>query len=239
MDLEYNNKIYVYSPNSNTVCTTVQGVRKNMLDDYYIYNDKNYTLYVVVDGHGPDGEYVIRYIKNYTQYFKKSIENNINNIDLIAKNILIDIEQLNNNLLIEYNKNKFINGGSTLLMLIILDTKLLFINIGDTRAYYFTYVDKNFVDLYKTPIHRNGYKNSQVIGDFHIKNNLKPHFEVINKIPYSYVFITTDGLWEYFNPFPLDEKKCENNNLGYDLVKTAIDNGSKDNILVLIIRIGV
>ena len=79
-----------------------------------------------------------------TQYFKKSIENNINNIDLITKNILMDIEQLNNNLLIEYNKNKFINGGSTLLMLIILDTKLLFINIGDTRAYYFTYVDKNF-----------------------------------------------------------------------------------------------
>ena len=114
MELEYNNKICVYSPNSNTVCTTVQGVRKNMLDDYYIYNNKNYTLYVVVDGHGPDGEYVIRYIKNYTQYFKKSIENNINNIDLIAKNILIDIEQLNTNLLIEYNKNKFINGGSTL-----------------------------------------------------------------------------------------------------------------------------
>ena len=63
MNLEIYDKINIYSPNSNTICTSVQGVRKDMLDDYYIYTDKKYTLYVIMDGHGPDGRYVIQYIK--------------------------------------------------------------------------------------------------------------------------------------------------------------------------------
>lgn len=133
--------------------TDIFGKTKINQDSYYsfinIYNLNNYSVFAVFDGHGINGHYVSKFVKNYFQNFFENIckTNNNDDIDenliykeLKREDIIKEKFKLIENFLLE--KNFSIQySGTTCIIIIHIEDKLICYNLGDSRA---VYINKDF-----------------------------------------------------------------------------------------------
>lgn len=264
LDLKYYIHNYYFSKFKCAV-SVIQGIRKEMLDNYLIESDEDCIIFGIFDGHGSN---------IFSQDLKKyifDIKNSLSKNTYIINKLFISIDK------ILYKKYKFLNGGTTCTLVYIFKNiyKIIFINLGDSKAIYI----KDCNILYETPIFRpnlnkekyrilnNNFKitnfnnisriNSSLslsrsFGDFKYKlvNNKYngfnsaviciPSVHKINIINNTYIIIASDGFWDYTNYEDILKILHNNKNISQKielLIKLAINNYSKDNIALILVNI--
>lgn len=261
-------KFYVHNYNfSKFKCavSVIQGIRKEMLDNYLIESDDDCIILGIFDGHGSDV-----FSKNIKKYIF-DIKNILNKNTYIINKLFISIDKL------LYKNYKSVNGGTTCTLVFIFKNiyKIIFINLGDSKAIYI----KDYNILYETPVFRpnldkeknrilnNNFKItnfnnisrinsclslSRSFGDFKYKlvNNKYngynsaviciPSVYKINIINNTYIIIASDGFWDYTHYNNIFKILNTNNSISQKidlLIKLAIYNNSKDNIALILINI--
>ena len=106
-----------------------------------IYNLKNFSVFGVFDGHGINGHLVSKYVKNYFQNFFLNIDNNEDHDEnyiyqkLVNQEIIFEkIKLLENNPLEKSFSIQY--SGTTCIIIIYIEDKIICYNIGDSRAVY-------------------------------------------------------------------------------------------------------
>ena len=130
------------------------GEKKINQDNYFIYNNflknKNYIYVGVCDGHGMYGQDVSGFLVNFLPQSlnTKLLKNNINdlentNFQKLSTLLKTSFLETNNNLLINDNIDT-IFSGSTCSSLIFTPTRLITINLGDSRIILGKFNEKNW-----------------------------------------------------------------------------------------------
>ena len=114
-----------------------------------INNLNNYSVFAIFDGHGINGHLVSKFVKNYFQnYFSNIDKNDYQNIfnenlvfkKLLNEEIIKEKFRLLENFLLE-KPFSIQYSGSTCIIIIYIEDKILCYNIGDSRA---VYINKNY-----------------------------------------------------------------------------------------------
>ena len=142
-------RIKSYSYYSNTG-KTLEGLIKINMDSYLILpnfnNSKDFNIFCIMDGHGPDGHFVSNFIKKYfSSFFKTNIilnsKENKNNLEYIYYHLQKDnyslIKEVYHKAEKELFKNKKIDSnfsGTSCIIIIQIGDKIICANVGNSRA---------------------------------------------------------------------------------------------------------
>ena len=142
-------RIKSYSYYSNTG-KTLHGLQKINMDSYLILpkfnNSKDFNIFCIMDGHGPDGHFVSYFIKKYFLSFFKTnkilnSKESKNNLEYIYYYLQKDnyslIKETYHKAEKELFKNKNIDSnfsGTSCIILIQIGDKIICANVGNSRA---------------------------------------------------------------------------------------------------------
>ena len=237
---------------------STKGLRSNNEDTYSILKKNKILFCGIYDGHG--GDEVSKFLKNNLGklILKEPKCFNIN----IIKKIFSKFSKRLNKYLLRYK----INSGSTALITMMQENKLIIINIGDCRgiicrkglAIPLTKDHKpGFIEekerivkmggklIYDKAIkaHRiQGMSVSRSFGDLDVKyvsDQPDIYKYKVNKDD-NFVLLASDGLWDSLSNQDVVEFILNNinkKNSLKNLAKLAIENGSKDNITIILIKL--
>lgn len=219
----------------------------------YTENYQN-SLFAIFDGHG--GVEVVKFIKDrFPNLIKQTITSNPSKS--IEDNLKTSFSKIDSEL--KYYDSDY--TGSTATIIYIENDNLICANVGDSRAFLISKsgpkmisVDHKCSDPNETQriiksggIIKKGRVYGQLIlsrtiGDLYVKK-----YGVINEpsisknkiIPNTkFCVIASDGLWDVIDQdllFQISQKFHNAENLAKELVKTAIDKGSQDNVSCVVI----
>jgi len=221
---------------------TEKGLREHN-EDYYIAEKIN-DLYVfgVADGIGghSGGELASKIaIGELKEYIKRKGSDRIKE----------GFEKANSTIIIE-NKRRNSNMGTTLVLCIVKNEGFIVANVGDSRAYVFgeknwrtkdhnlvqDLIQKGVIDKKEAIDHPQKNVVTRALGlDKKVKVDVYDKMEEI-----SIILLCSDGLSDYVDDKIITEivKKYKPKVACGKLVKKALENGSKDNITVVIVNLG-
>ena len=226
--------------------------RKNNEDTTaIILNGTNQQLLLVADGMGghQHGEVASEFVRDkLIEAWKNTNLLRVNEAEKFMKNLIIQV----NRELYDFSTtdDKYKGMGTTIVLAAFIEDTIIVLNIGDSRAYVLTArdvqqvtKDHSFVELLidsgeitredalKHP-HRNVV--TKAMGTSRL---IQPDVFRLRNKQYHYLLLASDGLTdtlskseihqEMFNTKPLEER-------AETLVKTALDNGSTDNVSIVI-----
>ncbi|HJE19225.1 MAG TPA: Stp1/IreP family PP2C-type Ser/Thr phosphatase [Aliicoccus persicus] len=226
--------------------------RKNNEDTTaIILNGTNQQLLLVADGMGghQHGEVASEFVRDkLVEAWKNTNLLRVNEAEKFMKNLIIQV----NRELYDFSTtdDKYKGMGTTIVLAAFIEDTIIVLNIGDSRAYVLTArdvqqvtKDHSFVELLidsgeitredalKHP-HRNVV--TKAMGTSRL---IQPDVFRLRNKQYHYLLLASDGLTdtlskseihqEMFNSKPLEER-------AEALVKTALDNGSTDNVSIVI-----
>lgn len=226
--------------------------RKNNEDTTaIILNGTNQQLLLVADGMGghQHGEVASEFVRDkLVEAWKNTNLLRVNEAEKFMKNLIIQI----NRELYDFSTtdDKYKGMGTTIVLAAFIEDTIIVLNIGDSRAYVLTArdvqqvtKDHSFVELLidsgeitredalKHP-HRNVV--TKAMGTSRL---IQPDVFRLRNKQYHYLLLASDGLTdtlskseihqEMFNSKPLEER-------AEALIDTALDNGSTDNVSIVI-----
>lgn len=230
------------------------GERRRINQDYvFCSNDaigKLPNLFIVADGMGGHnaGDYASRYC---VEFFKQKIEASENDSPIAS--IEAAISETNEALRSKAQEQTELEGmGTTLVIATIFDKEMYVANVGDSRLYVIgkeikqVTEDHSLVEaMVKTGelnrnearIHPNKNIITRAIG---ANENVEPDFFEVNLEEGDTVLMCSDGLTNMLEDETIERIIRENENpeeAAETLVKCANQNGGKDNIAIIIIKV--
>lgn len=230
-------------------------VRNSNQDSFYVSDNKAMPLFILADGMGgySGGEYasqtaVDTVVKIFKENYKK-IEKDTDVINLIEESINKSNSSIHSKSLNEENLKGM---GTTLIVLYIFAGHLYIGHVGDSRLYY---IDDSITQL--TDDHslvneliKNGEISKEEARNHPQKNLItravgtnyivKPDILRYNYTPNDYVLICSDGLVNMVCEEEIYKiiKSSENlKNINKLLIEEANNNGGKDNITTIVIKL--
>lgn len=236
-----------------TFSITDTGVTREMNQDYYFATDTNLgnlpNLFIVADGMGGHkaGDYASRHT---IERVVASISRNSSEEPVTI--IQEAISKANELLVAESNEDETKSGmGTTLVIATLVGDKLIVANVGDSRLYVISDMvrqitrDHSLVDemvrlgeLNPSEARSHPDKNiiTRAIG---AQKNVKADFFEVELAEDDYVLMCTDGLTNMVRDeeiLDIVRSEKEPEAIAHKLVRTANDNGGRDNITVTIIK---
>jgi protein phosphatase len=230
------------------------GERRRINQDYvFCSNDaigKLPNLFIVADGMGGHnaGDYASRYC---VEFFKQKIE--VSDIVSPIASIEAAIRETNEALRNKAQEQTELEGmGTTLVIATIFDKEMYVANVGDSRLYVIgkeikqVTEDHSLVEaMVKTGelnrnearVHPNKNIITRAIG---ANENVEPDFFEVNLEEGDIVLMCSDGLTNMLEDETIERIIRENENpeeAAETLVKCANQNGGKDNIAIIIIKV--
>lgn len=230
------------------------GERRRINQDYvFCSNDaigKLPNLFIVADGMGGHnaGDYASRYC---VEFFKQKIE--VSESDSPIASIEAAIRETNEALRSKAQEQTELEGmGTTLVIATIFDKEMYVANVGDSRLYVIgkeikqVTEDHSLVEaMVKTGelnrnearVHPNKNIITRAIG---ANENVEPDFFEVNLEEGDTVLMCSDGLTNMLEDETIERIIRENENpeeAAETLVKYANQNGGKDNIAIIIIKV--
>ena len=214
--------------------------------------DYKVSLFGIFDGHG--GTDVVKFVKNRLPQLIKIYLNDLFPVEIAFKNAFKKVDEE-----LKFFDSEYI--GTTATLILIKDNKIYCANVGDTKAYII--YDKTYKQISNdhkctnederkriTEIGGKIIKNrvmgqlilTRTLGDLYVKQfgvintpdiNVYDINETIN-----YIIIASDGVWDVIDEGCLFEmsKNFKNADLFCkEIVKKALEKGSKDNISCIVI----
>ncbi len=230
------------------------GERRRINQDYVFCSEaaigKLPNLFVVADGMGGHnaGDYASRYC---VEFFRRKIEES----ELTSPIALIEsaIKQTNEALRNEAREQSELEGmGTTLVAATIFDKEMYVANVGDSRLYVIgkqirqVTEDHSLVEaMVKTgELNRNEaryHPNKNIITRaIGVNEAVEPDFFEVNLDDGDTVLICSDGLTNMLEDETIERIIKENDDpesAAKNLVKCANENGGKDNIAIIIIKV--
>jgi len=227
-------------------------VISGMFDECEDNSDREQYLYAVCDGIGGEkfGEVAsLIAVKTLVKYQSENIKNVVNDY----------ISDANRRICDEIEKNKGVIIGTTLALLYIKEDKAIAYNVGDSRVYLFrknkliqlsedhTQAQRLFkmgmIKQNEIRTHKDKNKLTQHLGIFPNEVAIEAHSsdEIILKKDDIFI-LCSDGLTDMVTDKKiskiLSDKKLSAYSIASKLSQTAIDNGGKDNVTVVAVKIG-
>lgn len=246
--------------NTYKICVAEdQGVRPDMEDTHVIRQDSEFVLAAVFDGHG--GSDVSKFVAEYFSKIHISRDMNFAKIiqDLQIKTKGMEGGTTASIVLLDkqYKKMTVVNIGDSRVMTIRgLDSEIVTVDHNvETNREDVAAIRKAGGEIIRMggimfylydPVTGTGLNVSRAIGD-HIHKNLirTPDIKVMNYSDLDYILISCDGLWErssqedIFSVFSWAGGAGNDNYICRNLVKRALDDGSRDNITAIVIDLHV
>lgn len=239
--------------------TDIGKKRANNEDSFFAksYNDE-ISLYIVADGLGgyEGGEFASKMlVDSISSYIESNLERlpklNDNNI----KNILSVSLNLANKKIYDFEKtdDKYKGMGTTIVLLLKVNSKLFYMSVGDSRLYYVTSdfskieqitVDDTYVnELIRTNVitkeeainHPQKHVLTKAVG---ILKNIATNIEVLD-IKEGYLLLCSDGVSNMLSCEEILNIFSNNNfsKLADNIIKEANLNGGVDNITVIVVKL--
>lgn len=207
-------------------------------------------LFIVADGMGGHnaGDYASKYC---VEFFTQRISDS--NISSPIANIEEAIKATNDNLLSKAKENKELQGmGTTFVVATIYDKMMYIANIGDSRLYVIgkkikqitedhslveAMVKTGELDRSMARVHPNKNIITRALG---ANDNVEPDFFEVTLGDGDIVLMCSDGLTNMLDDKMIDKIIRENESLEETvntLVKEANNNGGKDNIAIIMIKV--
>lgn len=236
--------------------TDVGLVRENNQDSYFMSSDLDFPLFIIADGMGGHkaGEIAstmaIDIVKDFFVKNKDKLNDEKNLCDIIKHSIKKANQEIYN---ISLESSLYTGMGTTITLAYILDKKLYIGHVGDSRAYF---IEKD--NIYQiTDDHslvNELIKNGSITpeeGKTHPQRNMitravgtSQEIELdifINEINNDHILLLcSDGLSnmvEDTHILDIVKKEIDVNNICKKLIIKAKDNGGKDNITVIAIKL--
>lgn len=239
--------------------TDVGKKRANNEDSFFAkcYNDE-ISLYIVADGLGgyEGGEFASKmlvdsisgYIESNLERLPKSNDNNIKNILNVSLNLankkIYDLEKTD---------EKYKGMGTTIVLLLKVNSKLFYMSVGDSRMYYITSdfskidqitVDDTYVnELIRTKVitkeeainHPQKHVLTKAVG---ILKNITVNVEILEKDK-GYLLLCSDGVSNMLSHEEILNIFSNNNfnKLADNIIQEANSNGGVDNITAIVIKL--
>ncbi len=217
---------------------------KDLYDNDYEYNDVAVTPYYagVFDGLGGAyyGDYLSRFVAQKAAEQLKQWTF-INNEKYFLDQFAMDVQQQS----LEYMSEEEIDyAGTTMALAIIADNKIHVENVGDSRGYI---IDESGITQL-TRDHRYSKSISQktelyqYLGMDEDNGTLSPYTETYEFGNAGYVLLCTDGLTDFVDDEQIKNIVTKNSSLSEktrELADTAKNNGSKDDITIILIKRGL
>ncbi len=230
------------------------GERRETNQDYVYCSDrpigKLANLFIVADGMGGHnaGDYASKFcVEFFTQQIKDS--NLESPIAMIDAAINATNERLRN---IAQEQTEFEGMGTTLVVATIINKVMYVANVGDSRLYVIddgikqitedhslveAMVRKGEIDRFSAKEHPNKNIITRAIG---VNETVEADFFEVDLLEGERVLICSDGLTNMLDDEDIKNIITDNDDLeaaANSLVKRANDNGGKDNISVIIIKV--
>ena len=214
--------------------------------------DYKVSLFGIFDGHG--GTDVVKFVKNRLPQLIKIYLNDLFPVEIAFKNAFKKVDEE-----LKYFDSEYI--GTTATLILIKDNKIYCANVGDTKAYII--YDKTYKQISNdhkctnederkriTEIGGKIIKNrvmgqlilTRTLGDLYVKQfgvintpdiNVYDINETIN-----YIIIASDGVWDVVDLDTITNMGKAGKNVGEfckDIVKLAINKGTKDNVSCIVV----
>lgn len=234
-----------------------RGIRKENQDAYFSLVKDELAVFSVADGMGGyslGGEIASAIINTLKREFNLCDKFCSEYISHLLDKKYIQV----NDFLYEKYRSKSILTGSTLSTLCFVENKYLVINVGDTRVCRIRNnevitiskihnlateeYEKGKISYLEYINHNEKNILTQCIG---IEKNIKPYFSINNFCKEDYYFICSDGVYNYVNDDDfldafLEKRISTNEDIGLvckDIVLKAYNNGSKDNMTMVAVKL--
>ena len=214
--------------------------------------DYKVSLFGIFDGHG--GTDVVKFVKNRLPQLIKIYLNDLFPVEIAFKNAFKKVDEE-----LKFFDSEYI--GTTATLILIKDNKIYCANVGDTKAYII--YDKTYKQISNdhkctnederkriTEIRGKIIKNrvmgqlilTRTLGDLYVKQfgvintpdiNVYDINETIN-----YIIIASDGVWDVVDLDTITNMGKAGKNVGEfckDIVKLAINKGTKDNVSCIVV----
>ena len=214
--------------------------------------DYKVSLFGIFDGHG--GTDVVKFVKNRLPQLIKIYLNDLFPVEIAFKNAFKKVDEE-----LKFFDSEYI--GTTATLILIKDNKIYCANVGDTKAYII--YDKTYKQISNdhkctnederkriTEIGGKIIKNrvmgqlilTRTLGDLYVKQfgvintpdiNVYDINETIN-----YIIIASDGVWDVVDLDTITNMGKAGKNVGEfckDIVKLAINKGTKDNVSCIVV----
>jgi protein phosphatase 1L len=214
--------------------------------------DYKVSLFGIFDGHG--GTDVVKFVKNRLPQLIKIYLNDLFPVEIAFKNAFKKVDEE-----LKFFDSEYI--GTTATLILIKDNKIYCANVGDTKAYII--YDKTYKQISNdhkctnederkriTEIGGKIFKNrvmgqlilTRTLGDLYVKQfgvintpdiNVYDINETIN-----YIIIASDGVWDVVDLDTITNMGKAGKNVGEfckDIVKLAINKGTKDNVSCIVV----
>jgi protein phosphatase 1L len=214
--------------------------------------DYKVSLFGIFDGHG--GTDVVKFVKNRLPQLIKIYLNDLFPVEIAFKNAFKKVDEE-----LKFFDSEYI--GTTATLILIKDNKIYCSNVGDTKAYII--YDKTYKQISNdhkctnederkriTEIGGKIIKNrvmgqlilTRTLGDLYVKQfgvintpdiNVYDINETIN-----YIIIASDGVWDVVDLDTITNMGKAGKNVGEfckDIVKLAINKGTKDNVSCIVV----
>ena len=214
--------------------------------------DYKVSLFGIFDGHG--GTDVVKFVKNRLPQLIKIYLNDLFPVEIAFKNAFKKVDEE-----LKFFDSEYI--GTTATLILIKDNKIYCANVGDTKAYII--YDKTYKQISNdhkctnederkriTEIGGRIIKNrvmgqlilTRTLGDLYVKQ-----FGVINtpditvydiNETINYIIIASDGVWDVVDLDTITNMGKAGKNVGEfckDIVKLAINKGTKDNVSCIVV----
>lgn len=230
------------------------GERRRINQDYVFCSEaavgKLPNLFIVADGMGGHnaGDYASRFC---VEYFKERIEQS--DIALPVASIEAALKETNDKLLGKAQEQAELEGmGTTFVAATIFDKEMYIANVGDSRLYVIgeemkqitedhslveAMVKTGELDRSEARIHPNKNIITRAVG---VIENLEPDFFEVNLCEGDTVLMCSDGLTNMLEDEVIEQIIRANEDPGtaaQTLVKQANENGGKDNIAIILIKV--
>ena len=214
--------------------------------------DYKVSLFGIFDGHG--GTDVVKFVKNRLPQLIKIYLNDLFPVEIAFKNAFKKVDEE-----LKFFDSEYI--GTTATLILIKDNKIYCANVGDTKAYII--YDKTYKQISNDHKCTNEDERKRIneIGGKIIKNRVMgqliltrtlgdlyvKQFGVINtpdinvydiNDTINYVIIASDGVWDVVDLDTITNMGKEGKNVGEfckDIVKLALNKGTKDNVSCIVI----
>ena len=214
--------------------------------------DYKVSLFGIFDGHG--GTDVVKFVKNRLPQLIKIYLNDLFPVEIAFKNAFKKVDEE-----LKFFDSEYI--GTTATLILIKDNKIYCANVGDTKAYII--YDKTYKQIsndhkctnederkriteYGGKIIKNRVMGqlilTRTLGDLYVKQfgvintpdiNVYDINETIN-----YIIIASDGVWDVVDLDTITNMGKAGKNVGEfckDIVKLAINKGTKDNVSCIVV----
>ena len=214
--------------------------------------DYKVSLFGIFDGHG--GTDVVKFVKNRLPQLIKIYLNDLFPVEIAFKNAFKKVDEE-----LKFFDSEYI--GTTATLILIKDNKIYCANVGDTKAYII--YDKTYKQISNdhkctnederkriTEIGGKIIKNrvmgqlilTRTLGDLYVKQfgvintpdiNVYDINETIN-----YIILASDGVWDVVDLDTITNMGKAGKNVGEfckDIVKLAINKGTKDNVSCIVV----